>query len=229
MDIKILKGMTLSSVVMNKGKDEIIFTTTTGRKFCMNHVQDCCEHVSVEDICGELSDLVGSPLLQAEESVNDKGYKPQSGDDSFTWTFYRLATIKGQVVIRWYGSSNGYYSESVYFEEITPAVVVKPKKQSKKPKKQPRYFTTPDGKDITSVRVYLKEWNKILKPLEKLTGLKVYGFDPSISLAKIENGKYVMGSNVQIPLWFAKLLVNKFQSLNESLDDYRDRGIIHED
>lgn len=120
-EFKELLGHTLAAVRGKKGEDEIVFELADGRKFSLAHVQDCCKHVYVEDICGELSDLVGSPIIQAEENSNSDEIPgvEVAGDDSFTWTFYRIATAKGQVVIRFYGSSNGYYSESVDFAQLT--------------------------------------------------------------------------------------------------------------
>ena len=65
-------------------------------------------------------DLVGTPILMAEEVTNEPNVNPEGVpipeyQDCFTWTFYKFATIKGYVTIRWYGESNGYYSESVDF------------------------------------------------------------------------------------------------------------------
>lgn len=118
-DISVLLGKTLTHCVGRKGEDEIRFVTTDGETYVLYHCQDCCESVVVEDICGELSDLVGSPITQAEEVGNepDPG-KPGEYTESWTWTFYRLSTMKGQVVIRWLGESNGYYSESVSFKKL---------------------------------------------------------------------------------------------------------------
>lgn len=113
-----LLGVTLVDIE-NKG-DELIFTLDNGDQYKMYHNQDCCESVYIEDIAGELSDLVGSPLLMAEEATsntNPEGIVKEY-QDSFTWTFYKFATIKGYVTIRWYGESNWYYSERVDFIKI---------------------------------------------------------------------------------------------------------------
>jgi hypothetical protein len=98
--------------------DEVIFTTIDDRVFKFYHEQDCCESVRVEDVCGDLGDLVGVPLNLADE-VSNYVHPEERDAESGTWTFYRFATIKGYVTIRWLGTSNGYYSESVDFAEFT--------------------------------------------------------------------------------------------------------------
>lgn len=114
-----LKGKVLVNV-RNIGDEELIFTTVDGEVYKQYHDQDCCESVTIEDICGDLKDLIGDPLLIAEEvkhepDVNPEGVPSKVYQDSFTWTFYKLGTRKGCVTVRWYGESNGYCSESVDF------------------------------------------------------------------------------------------------------------------
>ena len=113
---KDLVGHVLLSVE-NENDEALIFTLASGDKYKLYHDQDCCENVTIEDICGDLDDLVDSPILMAEEATNEnenpEGVPEKQYQDSFTWTFYKLATVKGYVTIRWYGESNGYYSERV--------------------------------------------------------------------------------------------------------------------
>jgi hypothetical protein len=118
IDVSILKGKTLTKIEGGKDSDFLIFTVSTGERYQMYHSQDCCESVSVDDIIGDLNDLIGEPLLVAEEVSSEGVGQKGEYDESFTWTFYKFATIKGWVDIRWYGTSNGYYSESVDFVKL---------------------------------------------------------------------------------------------------------------
>ena len=119
-DVAELKGKVLSSVVVDG--DEIVFTTVNGEVYKMLHVQDCCESVYIESIVGDLEDLVGEEILRAEEATNLfdvlRNTEQEYSDESHTWTFYKFATRKGYVDIRWYGTSNGYYSEGVDFVKV---------------------------------------------------------------------------------------------------------------
>jgi hypothetical protein len=110
--VDVLKGKTLSKV--NGDDYELVFETTDGERYRMYHEQDCCESVSIESIVGDLQDLVGSEILIAEE-VDGESPADFEAYESYTWTFYKFATRKGYVDIRWLGQSNGYYSERVDF------------------------------------------------------------------------------------------------------------------
>ena len=121
VNISELVGKTITSIVgAEVDNDVITFNCSDGTRYQMFHYQDCCEAVYIEDICGDINDLIGSPITMAEDVSDECAMMPplEKWDDSYTWTFYKFATRKGYVNIRWYGISNGYYSESVDFVKV---------------------------------------------------------------------------------------------------------------
>ena len=116
VNIKTFLGETFVEIIVED--EAIMFINEYGQKYLMHHEQSCCEGVSVEDICGDINDLIGSKILMAQESVSVESFNKELEYDSYTWTFYKLATIKGYVDIRWFGSSNGHYSEDVQINKV---------------------------------------------------------------------------------------------------------------
>lgn len=112
-----LKGKMLNKIIVDDNECDIRFYCDDGTEYLIYHEQNCCENVYIEDVVGNLDDLIGSPITMADESTNNDNPKSEYSE-SFTWTFYKFATIKGYVTIRWYGESNGYYSESVDFRKV---------------------------------------------------------------------------------------------------------------
>jgi hypothetical protein len=74
------------------------------------HVQECCEDVWLEDINGKLNDLVGFPIVRAEEKHGMTG--------NIKWYFYTIATKNGYVDLRFSSEDNSMYSTNatLYWE-----------------------------------------------------------------------------------------------------------------
>lgn len=121
INVNVLIGQTLKNV-KNDNNEKLIFTTSDNKYYMLYHDQACCESVTIEDIVGNLNHLIGEPIVIAE-TVSNSFDPPLNKKDThaqnceYTWTYYKFATIKGYVDIRWYGTSNGCYSEKVDFAQ----------------------------------------------------------------------------------------------------------------
>ena len=143
-NISELIGKTITIIEgMEKNSREIGFTCSDGSRYWMHHDQDCCEDVWLEDVSGNVGLLIGNPILKADENTSH-GSPIDKYDESHTWTFYTFATIKGYVTLRWYGTSNGYYSESVDFHMTESPAVKNEEAAIKLLDEEFRLFASPD-------------------------------------------------------------------------------------
>jgi len=117
-----LQGKTISKVVEDTNYDTVDFFTTDGGHFHMEHFQDCCESVYLADVAGGTLDaLVGQKILSAYVETNEDLPAPDGDtwvDDCQMWTFYTIRTMFHTLTLRWFGSSNGYYSVDVNFMDV---------------------------------------------------------------------------------------------------------------
>jgi hypothetical protein len=110
-------GLTVENI--NVGNDEMTFIFTIGLKVQFYHSQNCCESVYIESVVGDINDLIGNVLTVAEEvsnydtSVSKLTENDVEWGDVEQWTFYKFDSNKGGITVRWYGTSNGYYSIGV--------------------------------------------------------------------------------------------------------------------
>lgn len=121
VDLSELVGLTITKIYQLGAHGDLLrIETSEGRSFRFIHYQDCCEYVDLNDIDGDIEDVMNSPVLLAEEV---KGAPPRNWEGpaaiSHTWTFYKIRTELGSITLSFLGESNGYYSETVDFEEAT--------------------------------------------------------------------------------------------------------------
>jgi hypothetical protein len=123
VEIETLIGKTLIDIRLIEKDEGVLFICEDGSQFSMHHEPECCECVYLHDVSGSWLDLIDSPVVRAEANSNSDEKLPDDAyaADSRTWTYYRIGTAKGTVVLRWLGMSNGYYSESVSFIQTEEA------------------------------------------------------------------------------------------------------------
>ena len=120
--ISVMIGKTLREVIQ-PDDERVTFVVDDHESFAAYHLEDCCEHVRIVSVVGDVADIIGTPIVAAVEDVfadtNPPGGDwPEEHDDSYTWTLHKITTERGEVTFHWLGESNGYYSENVYFTRV---------------------------------------------------------------------------------------------------------------
>lgn len=100
---------------LHEGSSEVRFVFHDGTEVRMYHTQECCEYVVLEDFEDlKAEDLVGCRIVEFEAATKSGG----NLYEEHQWTFYNIRTTGMDVNLRWFGSSNGYYSTSVSVERV---------------------------------------------------------------------------------------------------------------
>ena len=127
--MKYLKGQIITSIAFSRlnaphapiGADQMRLYTKKAA-YIFQHLQDCCEEVLIEQVDGDFDDLLDSPILIADVATTageSRHATDREDSKQVEWTFYRFATIKGYVTVRWLGTSNGAYSTGVDVVALT--------------------------------------------------------------------------------------------------------------
>lgn len=75
--------------------------------------EDVGNNVHLEDGFEDLRKMIGEQILKAEVVINREDEPLDEWDESHTWTYYKISSLNYDCTLRFYGSSNGCYSESV--------------------------------------------------------------------------------------------------------------------
>lgn len=107
-DFSVLEGKTIDSIDFKNHPDTITITAD-GIEYVMEHVQDCCENVSISDFTGKFQ--TGKVAKASSEYT-----RLDDSDGLSAETVFNLTYADGeQFSIKWHGSSNGYYGVGVSF------------------------------------------------------------------------------------------------------------------
>lgn len=97
--------------------DVLLFEEEGGALHLFFNEAECCEMVILYDVQGEISTLLGSPLLKAELLPNAQVIEEVNIDEwgcECAWSVFTFETIAGCVSFRWFGQSNCHLPDLKY-------------------------------------------------------------------------------------------------------------------
>jgi len=119
VEIEDLINQRINNITYDNDNDCLLFETNDGFHYEMKHEQSCCESVYLVDFdINQTKEILLNQIIinaSCEKQAGDDDNRPSNKyeNDLEQWTFYKINTNKGSLTLRWYGSSNGYYSVSV--------------------------------------------------------------------------------------------------------------------
>lgn len=112
MDFTNMIGKALAAVTLDKGKDRITFEFQDGSSRSFGVDGDCCSSSWIEHL--EMpADVVGAKIISAEDSASITSdhdeHDEENGGDSIAVYNTAFRTDRGDIVLEYRSSSNGYY------------------------------------------------------------------------------------------------------------------------
>lgn len=110
--LDVLVGKTIKSITLNKSADEITFTFNEGKDEVYSVDGDCCSNSWIEHITVP-NDVDGAKVLSCtnltmdtkDNVIDEYGFT----HESLQYYETRISTNKGDIVLEYRNSSNGYY------------------------------------------------------------------------------------------------------------------------
>ena len=110
-----MAGKVITKVIGKNGDNCLTFETNNGEVFKFFHEKDG-NFAKIDNICGDLNNLVGKPLLSAKAVIfHNHSLINMQEKNNPNWIFYRFSNLETRVDIRWYDKTKYNYSEEVSF------------------------------------------------------------------------------------------------------------------
>lgn len=113
-----LVGKTVTGVKIAADREALLFETTDGNIVCKVD-GDCCSHTWIEEVetpaLGFPAKVISMDSLEMPQTAAKT--KTEYYEDEMQYYGYKIVTDRGEIVIAYRNSSNGYYGGSLHWPD----------------------------------------------------------------------------------------------------------------